>query len=279
MKKTLSIIGILLLTGFSFFYTEKATQIIRKNDPIMMKLNEVKNNNYVQTIKPIINNDEYITGINGCKIDINKSYDKMKTTRQYNEDLIVMEEVKVRENLNNKYIVGGNKLQKNVSIVFIINNDINDNLINFIERKNIKTNFFVDLDYLNKNTTLMKFISKNNNFYYLGNNKKYTDEYMTYANNLIEVNTNNKSNYCFLENKDENILKLCSKYNMKTIKSDIIKDDLINNIKENLSNGKIIVINSDDIDKIKVSINYILSKGYNIVSLDKLLNEKNNCNN
>lgn len=279
MKKTLSIIGILLLTGFSFFYTEKATQIIRKNDPIMMKLNEVKNNNYVQTIKPIINNDEYITGINGCKIDINKSYDKMKTTRQYNEDLIVMKEVKVRENLNNKYIVGGNKLQKNVSIVFIINNDINDNLINFIERKNIKTNFFVDLDYLNKNTTLMKFISKNNNFYYLGNNKKYTDEYMTYANNLIEVNTNNKSNYCFLENKDENILKLCSKYNMKTIKSDIIKDDLINNIKENLSNGKIIVINSDDIDKIKVSINYILSKGYNIVSLDKLLNEKNNCNN
>ena len=279
MKKTFSIIGILLLTGFSFFYTEKATQIIRKNDPIMMKLNEVKNNNYVQTIKPIINNDEYITGINGCKIDINKSYDKMKTTRQYNEDLIVMKEVKVRENLNNKYIVGGNKLQKNVSIVFIINNDINDNLINFIERKNIKTNFFVDLDYLNKNTTLMKFISKNNNFYYLGNNKKYTDEYMTYANNLIEVNTNNKSNYCFLENKDENILKLCSKYNMKTIKSDIIKDDLINNIKENLSNGKIIVINSDDIDKIKVSINYILSKGYNIVSLDKLLNEKNNCNN
>ena len=35
---------------------------------------------------------------------------------------------------------------------------------------------------------------------------------------------------------------------------------------------------SDNIDEIKVSINYILSKGYNIVSLEDLLSEKNGCN-
>lgn len=274
-KKIISFFSVLLIAGFSFFYTEKATKIIRKKDPIMIKLNEVKDNNYIATIKPIIINDEYYTGINGCKIDINKSYEKMKTMKEYKKELIVMKQIDNKEDLKNKYILGANKIQKNVSIIFVVKDDINDNLINYLKTKKIKGNFFVDLNYLENNTTLIKLISENNNIYYSGN---YDDEYMLYASNLIDINTNNKSEFCLLENKDDNILKLCSSYNMKTIKSDIIEKNLINTIKEKLSNGSIITIRSNDIENIKISINYILSKGYNIVSLDKLLNEDNNCN-
>ena len=64
---------------------------------------------------------------------------------------------------------------------------------------------------------------------------------------------------------------------MVTIKSDIIKDNIYKRIKDKLNNGVIFAIDSDNTDEIKVSINYILSKGYNIISLEDLLSEKNEC--
>ena len=64
---------------------------------------------------------------------------------------------------------------------------------------------------------------------------------------------------------------------MKTIKTNSINENALNYIKENLSNGKIFLINSNNYEEIKYSINYILSKGYKIVYLDELLDESNNC--
>ena len=276
-KKYIRIIGILLLSGFSFFYTEKVTKIIREKDPIMIQLNKEKNNNYISAIKPIINNDEYIAGINGCEVDIKKSYNKMKTVREYKKELLVMKEVEPKENLKNKYIVSGNKINKNISIIFILDNNTDEKLLDYLERKKIKSNFFVDLNYLENNTTVINFLSNNNNIYYYGDNKYYKDEYMIYANNLIEMNSKNKSNYCLLEKSNEETLKTCTDYNMKTIKTSIITDDIFNNIKNNLSNGSILALKTNDIQKLSVSINYILSKGYNIVTLNKLL-DSNNCN-
>ena len=278
IKKITKVTGIILLLGFSFFYTEKVTQIIKKKDPIMIKLNETKKDNYMQMIKPIIIDDEYIMGISGCEVDIEKSYNKMKRFGEYKDELIVMKEVE-NKNINDKYIISGNKLNKNVGIIILLNNNTNKELINYIQNKKIKINYFVDHQYLEDNTAAIKFISENSNIYYLGKDKKYYDEYMLYANNLIEINSNNKSNLCLLNEKDKDMLKLCSDYNMKTIKTDIITNNILSNIKEKLSNGAIITIDSDDVDQIKVALNYITSKGYNMVTLDKLLNQKKLCNN
>lgn len=276
-KKYIRIIGILLLSGFSFFYTEKVTKIIREKDPIMIKLNKEKDNNYISAIKPIINNDEYIAGINGCEVDIKKSYNKMKTVKEYKKELLVMKEVETKENLKNKYIVSGNKIKKNVSVIFILDNNIDDKLLNYLETKKINVNFFVDLDYLENNTSIINFLSNSNNIYYYGDNNNYNDEYMIYANNLIEMNSKNKSNYCLSKETNNKILKTCSDYGMKTIKTNIISDNIFDNIKTNLSNGAILALKTNDIEKLSVSLNYILYKGYNIVTLDKLL-ESNNCN-
>lgn len=275
LKKIIKVFSIILLLGFSFFYTEKVTKILKEKDPILIKLNKLKKEKYIKVVKPIINNDEYISGINGCEIDIDKSYNKMKQVKEYKKELIVMKDVKDNEDIKNKYVVGANKLEKKVSIIFI-DKSITDELINFLSNKKVKTNFFVDLDYLENNTQIIKFVSENNNIYYLG---EYKDEYMLYAYNIIKLNTNNESNFCLVDKKDDDVLKLCSSYNMKTIKTNIIKDNVLENIKENLSNGTILTINSDNIDEIKVSINYILSKGYDIVTLDRLLNQSNECNN
>ena len=269
MKKIIKVLAVILFSGFSFFYTEKVTKIIRKKDPIMIKLNEVKKDSYVSVVKPIINDDEYIAGINGCTIDIDKSYNKMKTVKEYKKELIVMKEVKKEDDLKDKYIVGANKLERKVSIVFIINNDIDNRLIDYLDSKNISANFFVSLKFLEDNK---------NNIYYLGDDYKYNKEYIKYANSFININTNNQSNYCILDKKDESILKLCSKNNMKTIKTDIIRDNIFSTVQNELSNGSIITMESNDIEKIKISVNYILSKGYEIVNLDELLNPKNKCN-
>ena len=63
----IKVLGILILTGFTFFYTNKVTNIIRNNDPIMNRIDNIKDTLTVSKVDPIIYDDEYITGINGCK--------------------------------------------------------------------------------------------------------------------------------------------------------------------------------------------------------------------
>lgn len=277
LKKITQVFSILLLAGFSFFYTEKVTQIVRNNDPIMLKIKDAKKTISVAKIDPVINDDEYITGVNGCDIDVDKSYTKMKNVGEYKEELLVLSETVIDKKIKNKYIISGNKNEKNVSIVFIIKDKVNNNLVNYLNSRKVNANFFIEGNYLSKNIVNIKELASNHSIYYLGTDGKYSDKYMIYNNNLININTKNESNYCITDKKDEKLLKLCTDYDMKTIKADYIENNILDTIKNNLTNGEIIVFNSEDEEEIKISINYILSKGYNIVSLNNLLNENNNC--
>ena len=277
IKKFTQVFSILLLAGFSFFYTEKVTQIVRNNDPIMLKIKDAKKTISVAKIDPVINDDEYITGVNGCDIDVDKSYTKMKNIGEYKEELLVLSETVIDKKIKNKYIISGNKNEKNVSIVFIIKDKVNNNLVNYLNSRKVNANFFIEGNYLSKNIVNIKELASNHSIYYLGTEGKYSDKYMIYNNNLININTKNESNYCITDKKDEKLLKLCTDYDMKTIKADYIENNILDTIKNNLTNGEIIVFNSEDEEEIKISINYILSKGYNIVSLNNLLNESNNC--
>ena len=277
LKKIFKISAVLLLVGFSFFYTEKVTLIARNSDPIMRAIKKEESNKKVSNVNPVINNDEYIMGINGCEIDVDKSYSKMRSVGEFKEELIVMKETSNDKDLTEKYVIGGNNKEKKVSLIFIVNKDIDSNLTNYINDKNIKVNYFIDGKYLEENMITVKFLSENSNIYYLGDNEEYSDENMLYHNNLISMNGSNEPKYCFTSDKDNNTLKLCNDYDMVTIKSDIIKDNIYKRIKDKLNNGVIFAIDSDNIDEIKVSINYILSKGYNIISLEDLLSEKNEC--
>ena len=277
LKKIFKISAVLLLVGFSFFYTEKVTLIARNSDPIMRAIKKEESNKKVSNVNPVINNDEYIMGINGCEIDVDKSYSKMRSVGEFKEELIAMKETSNDKDLTDKYVIGGNNKEKKVSLIFIVNKDIDSNLTNYINDKNLKVNYFIDGKYLEENMIKVKFLSENSNIYYLGENEEYSDENMLYHNNLISMNGSNEPKYCFTSDKDNNTLKLCNDYDMVTIKSDIIKDNIYKRIKDKLNNGVIFAIDSDNTDEIKVSINYILSKGYNIISLEDLLSEKNEC--
>lgn len=267
----IKIIGILLLTGFSFYYTDKVSNIIKNNDPIMTRIDNIKDTLTVSKIDPIIYDDEYITGINGCIVNREESYKKMKINGEYNESLIVMKEDEIEDNYN-KYIIGGPKQNRKVSIILT---NYNEKINSFIKENNININYFIDTNMIKKD--IGKLLELKGKIYNYGRDKEYLDKYILYDNSLIKSNFNNESNYCLINEKDDKTLEICSKYKMKTIKTNEIKENILNYIKENLSNGEIILINSDDYEEIKYSINYILSKGYKIVYLDELLDNTNGC--
>ena len=267
----IKIIGILLLTGFSFFYTDKVSRIIKDNDPIMNRIDNIKDTMTVSKIDPIVNEDEYITGINGCSVNREESYKKMKSNGEYNENLIVMKEDIIEEEYN-KYIVGGPKQNRKVSIILV---NYDEKINSFIKENNININYFIDGANIKNDIGIL--IELQGKIYNYGRDKKYSDKYILYDNSLIKSNFNNESSYGLVTEKDNESLKICSKFKMKTIKTIEIKEDILSYIKESLSNGKIFLINSDNYEEIKYSINYILSKGYKVVYLDELLDESNNC--
>lgn len=279
LKKLLTMFLLLFIIGFSFFYTNKAVLFARKSDPIMMKIMDYKDDYKIDVINPIINNDEYVYGMNGCVIDEEESYNKMKSLGSFDENLIVMKEEKVNIETENKYIIGGNKENKNIGLIFIVKEEIDEQLLKFIKDKNIKIDFFVDGYFLENNLEYIEKLSKYGNVFNFGRNKKYLDKYISYDNNLIKSIANNESNYCLTDKKDSDILNICNKRNMEVIKSKYLKENILTYLKYNISNGKIIVIDNinDNSLYIKVSINYIMSKGYNIISINKLLQTSKSC--
>ena len=89
MKKIFSYIGIIVLSIFSFYYTDRAGEIVKKNDPIMKEIMANKDSYNVEAVNAIIDDDSIISGINGKEIDVNESYKKMKRYRKYNSDMYV----------------------------------------------------------------------------------------------------------------------------------------------------------------------------------------------
>lgn len=97
--------------------------------------------------------------------------------------------------------------------------------------------------------------------------KKYNIEPLFYTTDLT------KSKYCILEEENFEMLNICSMNKMHTIIP--IKVNQTIQIKKNLKPGSIIMLDIDSIsiDELEYIIKYIKSKGLDIVSLDKLLEE------
>lgn len=249
MKKIFQLIALGSLVIACFIYSEKTMLVVREYDDIMIKIKE--NKKEVKPIEPIIKNNTIIPGLSGYKIDINKSYLKMKEYGKYNDNLLVYKKVlpkKILKDHKDKYIISGNKSKKMVSLVLLVDNKYIDKI-----PSNIKLNLFPKqiLDnYENYNERIKG--------YY-----KYDDWLRsTYKANHMKVN------YCFID-------KECFKNNLYVIKSDVIKNNYLLMTKKSLMNGSIIVyeVNNSFLEELNLIINYINSKGYEIVYLEELLKE------
>lgn len=257
MKYYLKIIGIILLVVFSIIYSSFASFIIKYNDPIMKKINDVKDNYNTSYTNAVFMDNYMIPGISGKKVDIDKSYNLMKKYGGFNEKLIVFEDNKPKKsivNKYNKYIFYGNQNRNNISFIYDLKNENNiDKIINILNENNVYIDFIVD-------------------------DKSLLDSLSNY-----EINISNVTNkidkfykYCILDKPNDTLLNICVKNKRYTfIPGVLVKDNLYNKVKDSLKPGLIIKINDSikNIKELSITINYLRQKGYNIVSLSELIKE------
>ena len=277
MKKIRKYSIIVLLTIFSFYYINHRMIMIRNNDPIMKQI-KVNKSYEKDSINATIIGKNIITGENGRVIDYNKSYNNMKKYGAYNETLIETKEVSPTISITNnynKYIIKGNPNKRKISLIFTIR-DKNPSILKIINSKNISVTIFIDGTFLENNISFIKKEKTHHEFELLSYDNKYNEKYFKTSLYYLETITNKKSKYCYSEIDNEEILSLCNKLKLHTIKpSLVIKNNLYKNIKQNLSNGEIFTIedNSYNEKELTTTIDYITQKGYKIVTLENLLKE------
>ena len=270
--KFIKLLGLICLICFTFIYTEKIISISIDQDEIMIKLKEIKENYKTEPIDATIIDDTIIPGNTGKYININTSYKQMKKIGYFEESLISYETIYPNTSIYNnynKYIINGNPSNKEVSLIYIIsNNKTIDNILNTIENKDTTISFFIDSSFLNNNIDIINKL-KNYEIYNYGTKWIYTKDNLLIANNIINNKSNNNSIYCLFLNKNIDSLNNCASIKMLSIIPSITGN--YNDIKNNLTNGSIILINNTQ--ELSNIIDYIKNKGYTITSLSNIIKE------
>ncbi|MBR6949258.1 MAG: hypothetical protein IKH54_03635 [Bacilli bacterium] len=264
-----------LLTLFSFYYTAKSIDLVKRIDPIMEKIEKNQDKFNISPIDARIVDDTIIPGLKGKQVNINLTYKKMKEYGMYNESLTILKDISPKVSIKNnydKYIISGNKKKRSVSIIFYIDDIEKYRLItNYIDLEHIQSTLLIDsdlIDYLEE-----KDLTKNNiELNYKEINKVYVSSNSSYIENI----TNKKTSYCITINRNKKLLNVCKKYKYYTIIPSItLNNSPTATIKKELSNGSIILVEiTNEIKKeLDYIIYYIKSKGYDIISLNDLLKE------
>lgn len=283
-KPYLTVIGICLLTVFSFYYTNKLIEFSKSKDPIMIEIMKNKDDYNKLSIDALINNNYITPGSEGLEVDVDKSYTKMKKLGKYNDNLYVYDVVKptisIKDNYN-KFVINGNTTKKEVSLIFKVNDLKNiENINKILFNNNVSATFFIDGNIKDDDINILKILDESNNYFgNLGYNKKYSIKTIKYTNALLDRIDDDNHNYCYVEKDDINALKTCSEVKMYTIKPMVVSNIFpFTYIKQNLENGKIFSLdtNSYTLKQLDLIIKYVRQKGYDFVTLEEILNEKIN---
>ena len=269
MKKFLQNIGVFILVGFSFFYTEKITYVINDKDDIMVKLKEKDYN--IQPIEPIILEDTIIPGLGGKKINIKKSYQKMKQYGMYNENLIQYSTTlpnQMLEENKDKYIISGNSKKNMISLMFYLDeNSKLDMILNILEKNNLKGTFFINEKWLETNGNE---IYKLKNHTVGNGSREYGSSDFIWINTTIQNLLNKSDNYCYFIEKNKEQQKSCYiQNNYSIIPNIVVEKDLYQDVVTNVQSGNLILINVNQniINELNNTIIYLKSKGYILVDL------------
>lgn len=270
---------IILLSIFSFYYTNQVVDFLKSKDPLMEKIKSSEDKYFIQPINAEIVENTIRPGKKGKTIDYEKTYHYMKNYGSYNESLTILKDILPDvsiEDSYDKYVIGGNPSHKWVSLVFLLREDTDPSrVVKILSSKDIVATFFVDGAYLEKNVHFIESMSKHE-FELLSYQGGYQESFFKTSLSYIESITNRSAKYCYLEEENKDVLRLCGKLRLYTIKPTLIlKGSIYQEIKDNLSNSSIISmeIHSKMEKELSTTIDYIKGKGYEIVSLDRLLSE------
>ena len=283
-KKILEAFLVIVLVLFSFYYTDKVVSILEANDPIMKEINNNKSQKEEASVDATINDLEMIPGYNGLVVDVEASFKKMKSYGSYNESLLVFEEVKPTissVDYYDKYIVSGNGFSTSSALVFAVNDDTYlQNVLDILTTTDTVATFFLDGKIIDNNKEIVRKINDaNNEIEVLSYNNAYNESLFNQALDNLKIITFNDGKYCYASYDNKEVLNLCSKLNLHTIIPTLkLESNIYSNLKGNLRSGSIISIKitKENLKELGVVINYIKQRGFNLVTLDLLLNEARN---
>lgn len=280
IKKLLQMISVIALVLFSFYYTDKTINLIRQTDPLMKQIKEESKEKEIEAMDAKTDGNKIKSGKNGQTVDIDKTYQKMKQYGAYNEMLTVFKETTPNisiEDTYDKFVIGGNEENREVALLFPIENQSNpEEIIRIINQENIPATFFLDGLWLENNLATVKNI-KNHELEILNYNHHYEEIYFQSAIQYLKNITGNAARYCYADYDNKEVIELCSKLKLHTVTPTIkITNNPFQEIKDKLQNGAIISLPINSIVETELStiINYIKSRGYQLVTLETLLSEE-----
>ena len=279
MKRLFQIVGIVTLLIGSFMYTDEVATTSKLSDELLNEIKEKSDLYKVSSKNAIIAGNTIIPGINGRKVDVKKSYEKMKKIGYFNEKLLVYRNVLTKVSIKNnkdKYVIGGNSEFKRVSILFKVDNDLDD-IAFILDEENVKGTFFITSFFLEKNHNyVIKLLQEGHTMGNLSDNENYSDSDFLWMKAVLTSTKYQKYNYCYTEKPNNEILRICYIQNSYTIIPKTISNRPLSEIKNSLKNGDIIFLKVNDETKkeLKSIINYIKARGYEIVSLENMLDER-----
>lgn len=280
IKKLLQMISVIALVLFSFYYTDKTINLIRQTDPLMKQIKEESKKKEIEAMDAKTDGNKIKSGKNGQTVDIDKTYQKMKQYGAYNEMLTVFKETTPNisiEDTYDKFVIGGNEENREVALLFPIENQSNpEEIIRIINQENIPATFFLDGLWLENNLATVKSI-KNHELEILNYNHRYEEIYFQSAIQYLKNITGNDAQYCYADYDNKEVIELCGKLKLHTVTPTIkITNNPFQEIKDKLQNGAIISlpINSIVETELPTIINYIKSRGYQLVTLETLLSEE-----
>ena len=278
MKYLKKIFYLVLFMLISMYYTNKSIDVLKNVDPIMQEIKSTTEKYSVDPINAVIDENNISSGVYGKEIDYKESYNKMKNYGKYNEALTVLKETRPTISIDNtydKYLIKGNPNNRSISLIFKLDKEKDlTELLSILEKEDVQVTFFIDGTLLESSMNMIRKLS-NHEVEILSYNNEFNENFIMTSISYLENITNRKPMFCYTELINDKLLNSCAKNKLHTIKPNIIIDkDLSKNIKKNLNSGITITINNYDKIELIYSIRYLKSKGYNLVTISDLYNEK-----
>ena len=237
----------LLLIIFSTYYTNKITDLLKMNDPIMQEIIQKENLYNEKALDAIITSNTMIPEKKGRKINRNKSFQKMKKLNTFQESLLIFDTIYPKISIQKHYdkiIISGNKQIKQVSLVLAVDdNNLFINLNQILKKNDVKANILTNKSFNLSNTSFV---------------------------NILSYNYHNNIDYCLTNHLK--IVKECTDNHKYTILGKEIKSYHLTQTKEQISNGVILVyfFDNDTFSNLNIIIKYLKNNYYKIVSIDEL---------
>lgn len=275
MKKIFQIIGLISLTCFSFFMTEKTATVVNEMDEIMIEIKEKKDDYKKDSFDAIIDNNTIIPGISGREVNIKKSYKNMKSNGYFSDKFFIYDYKKPNISLDDnidKYIVKGNPNKRMVSLIFTIEKDENiTDILKILNNYNVKSTFFVNPTWFSNNNELISSLIKEGHIIspLLEN---YKDSNFEWMNTILKKINKQKVGFCYNVNENIENLEECVLKNNYTIKPILISEKTpLVDIKQKLESGSIfsLKVNSQVRKELSTIIIHINSKGYKLTNLQE----------